>query len=69
MTPETQQELAQHVKAIAALLYEETEPEQLKSLEKIEGTIREQTLEYITPQIGVFLSKKQREQRQDDQES
>jgi hypothetical protein len=64
MTPEKEQKLAQHVEAIAALLYEETEPEQVESLAKIEATIREQTLEYITPQLGVFLLPKQQEHKQ-----
>jgi hypothetical protein len=32
MTPEKEQKLAKHIKAIAALLYEETEPEQVESL-------------------------------------
>jgi hypothetical protein len=31
MTPEKERELAQHVEAIAALLYEETEPEEVAS--------------------------------------
>ena len=55
--------LAQHLEAIAALLYEETKPEQVESLAKIENTIREQTLEYITPQLGIFLSNKLQEHR------
>ena len=63
MTPEKAQKLEQHIEAIAALLYEETKPEQVESLGKIEETIREQTLEYITPQLGVFLSKKLQEQQ------
>ena len=69
MTPETEQELAKHVKAIAELLYEETEEKQVKNLATIEETIREKTLEYITPQIGVFLSKKLQEQLQEEKES
>ena len=54
MTPEKEQKLAQHVEAIAALLYEETEPEQVESLAKIESLVREKTLQYITPQLGFF---------------
>ena len=60
--------LAQHLEAIAALLYEETKPEQVESLAKIENTIREQTLEYITPQLGIFLSNKLQEHRQEESE-
>lgn len=54
MTPEQETLLKQHVEAIAHLLYEETEPEQVERGAKIEATIREQTLRYITPQIGFF---------------
>ena len=68
MTPEKEALLAQHLEAIAALLYEEAEPEQVKSLSKIEATIREQTLEYITPQLGIFLSSKLQEQPQEELE-
>ncbi len=66
MTPETEQKLAQHIEAIAALLYQETEAEQVESLGKIEATIREQTLEYITPQLGIFLFSKLQEQKQEE---
>jgi hypothetical protein len=54
MTPEKQQELNQHLQAIAKILYAEAEPENLDNLEGIEKTIRTQTLEYITPQLGFF---------------
>jgi hypothetical protein len=69
MTPEKEQKLAKHIKAIAALLYEETEPTQVESLAKIEATVREQTLQYITPQLGFFLSQKQQELHQEELES
>jgi hypothetical protein len=48
-----------HVREIAALLYEEAAPEQLSTLEGIESVVREQILEYISPQIGLFLSRQQ----------
>ena len=54
MTPEKEQKLEQHLEAIATLLYEETEPEQVESLAKIEATVREKTLQHITPRLGVF---------------
>jgi hypothetical protein len=54
MIPEKQEELNQHLQAIAKILYEETEPTKIDSLAGIEETIRQQTLEYITPQIGFF---------------
>lgn len=43
MIPEKEQRLAQHVEAIATLLYEVTEPEQVESLAQIEATVRKQT--------------------------
>ena len=61
MTPEKQQALEGHIQAIANILYEETSPEQLKNLEILEETVRQQMLEHVSPQIGVFLSKKQQE--------
>ena len=69
MTPEKEKQLVQHVKAIATLLYEETKPEQVETLAQIEATVREKTLEYITPQLGVFLSSKPLKHKQDELES
>lgn len=66
MIPEKEALLTEHLEAIANLLYEETEPEEIESLAKIENTIRKQTLKYITPQIGFFLSNKLREQQQEE---
>jgi hypothetical protein len=54
MKPDTQKKLQQHLKAIAEILYQEAEAEELESLAGIEKTIRAQTLEYITPEIGFF---------------
>ena len=57
MTPEKAQALQDHINAIAAILYEETQPEQLTTLESLEKTVRQQVLQYVTPQKGVFLSR------------
>jgi hypothetical protein len=57
MTPEQQAEINLHLQAIASILYQECDPSQLDNLAVIEETIRQQTLEYITPQIGFFLFK------------
>ena len=46
MTPEQQQELNQHIQAIAKILHQEAEAEKIQTLEGIETTIREQTLKY-----------------------
>ena len=68
MTPKQKQELDEHLDAIAKILYAEAEPEKLKNLEGIEETIRAQTLEYIMPQLGFFLSKKQQERKPENRE-
>jgi hypothetical protein len=62
MTPEEKQELTKHINAIGKILYKQAKPEQVETLAKIEETVRRQTLEYISPQIGVFLSSKEQEQ-------
>lgn len=53
------QQIQAHARAIAALLYEETAPEQLATLEGIEAAVRGQLLEHISPEIGNFLSQQQ----------
>ena len=53
-----------HATAIAALLYEETDPEQVKTLEGIEQAIRGHLLETVGPQMADFLSKRVAEQAQ-----
>jgi hypothetical protein len=57
MTPEQQAQLNLHLQAIANILDQQSDPTQLHNLAVIEETIREKTLQYITPQIGFFLSK------------
>jgi hypothetical protein len=52
------------IQAIAKILHQEADPTKLASLAGIEETIRQQTLEHITPQLGFFLSKKLQELRQ-----
>jgi hypothetical protein len=42
------QQIQAHARAIAALLYDETAPEQLTTLEGIEGAVREHILEYVS---------------------
>ena len=47
-----------HARAIAALLYEETEdvnPEQLENFEGIEQAVRSHLLERVGPEIGEFF--------------
>ena len=58
MDSEKKAQLQAHAQAIAALLYEETDPEQVKTLVGIEETVRGHLLEYVGPEIGVFLSRR-----------
>lgn len=53
------QQIQAHARAIADLLYDETAPEQLATLEGIEAAVRGQILEYVSPEIGNFLSPQQ----------
>ena len=62
MTPEEEKELAVHIKALGKILYKQTKPEQVETLAKIEETVRDQVLEHVSPQIGIFLSNKEQEQ-------
>jgi hypothetical protein len=56
MNSEKAQLIQHHAEAIAALLYEDTSPEQVKTLDSIEKTVREKVLEHVSPAIAVFLS-------------
>lgn len=61
-------EIQSHANAIAKLLYEETDPAKITTLEGIERTVRQHLLDYVDPEIGNFLSRKVAEQKQEDQE-
>ena len=69
MTPEEEKELTGHINAIAKILYKQTKPEQVETLSKIEETVRQQTLQYISPQIGFFSSQKLQAQQQEEKET
>lgn len=57
MDTDKQAQIQAHARAIAALLYEDSNPEQLQTLAGIEAVVREQILEQVSPEIGLFLSK------------
>lgn len=57
MTPEQQQALQEHIKAIAKILYDDTPSEQVTSLAGIEQAVRSQMQKHVMPAVGVFLSK------------
>jgi hypothetical protein len=65
MTPEDKKALSDHIKAIAKILYKNTPPDKIETLEGIETAVRDQVLEHVSPQITFFLSEKRREQNLD----
>ena len=69
MTPEKAKELKAYLQAIAAILYEETPPEKLDTLEQIEQTVRQKVLKHVSPEIGVFLFKQSQGQPSVEQEN
>ena len=66
MTPEELERLQSCTAEIVKILYNNTPPSELTSLENIEKHLRQQWLKKIGSQIGFFLSNKQREQNKDD---
>ena len=57
------EQIKTHARALAKLLYEETEassPESLKTFEGIEVALRGHILEHIGPELGEFFVKQQR---------
>jgi hypothetical protein len=57
MDADKKAQIQAHARAIAALLYEETDPDQVKTLAGIETAVRGHLLEYVSPEIGDFLLK------------
>lgn len=56
MNSENAAQLKVHLDAIAKLLYEESDPENMKTLEGIEMTVRQQIQTHVSPELGHFLS-------------
>lgn len=68
MKAEKLEKIKAHANAIAELLYEETEPEQVKTLEGIEKTVRNHLLDYVNPEVAKFLSQQVVGQKQEEKE-
>ena len=51
---EKQAQIKTYARAMAALLYEETDPEKIQTLEGIEEAVRDHILEHMSPEIGFF---------------
>jgi hypothetical protein len=69
MTPGQKQALKAHFQAIAQILYDDSDPATLKTLEGIEMTLRQQIQTYVSPELGNFLSKQLQERKQANSES
>lgn len=69
MTPDKEQALKTHLEAIAQILYDESDPEAMKTLEGIELTLRQQLQAYVSPELGLFLSERLPERKQANSES
>ena len=61
MSPEDQQALAAHSREIAKILHRNAPKNDIKTFEGIEKTIRGQLLDYVNPEIALFLSKQKQE--------
>ncbi len=66
MEADKKAQIQAHARAIAALLYAETDPDQVKTLAGIEQAVRGHLLEHVSPEIGDFLSKQVAAQRPDE---
>ncbi len=69
MTPEQQQALKEHLQGIAKILYDESDPTTMQTLEGIEMTLRQQLQTHVSPKLGNFLSKRLQEPTQANLES
>lgn len=65
MTPKDQERLEACTAEIAEILYRDSNPDGLDSLEGIEHTVRQQMLEKVSPQVALFLSTSGLIQRED----
>jgi len=64
MTPEQDQALKEHLQAIARILYEDSDPAAMQTLEGIEMTLRQQIQTHVSPELGIFLSKRLQARKQ-----
>ena len=62
MKASEKEELEACLKRVSEILYANSDPEKLETLEDIEKTVRDKVLEHISPKIAFFLSKKRQKQ-------
>lgn len=68
MTPAEIQEVNEHLKAVAQILFRNTPPEKRQDFESIEQTLREQLLTEVAPTLGSFFLKRPPERRREERE-
>ncbi len=61
MTPEQEQALKDHLQAIAKILYDDSDPATMQTLEGLEMTLRQKIQTHVSPELGNFLSKRLQE--------
>jgi hypothetical protein len=64
MNPEQEQALNAHLQAIAKILYDDSDPDAMQTLEGIEMTVRQKIQQHISPELGVFLLAQLQQQQQ-----
>jgi hypothetical protein len=58
MNREQEQAIKEHLQAIAEILYDDSDPATMQTLEGIEMTLRQQIQTHISPELGNFLSER-----------
>lgn len=61
MLSENQKRIKELSLELGKCLYQESKDKEFKDLGEIEETVRDLMLNYVSPEIGIFLSKKVRE--------
>lgn len=59
LSREEEQELKEHLKAVAKILHRHTSPEKMEKFEDIEETLREHIQEEVAPEIAKFFFRNQ----------
>jgi hypothetical protein len=66
MNTDQKEEIDQHLKAIAQILFDNTSEEQLSNFEGIETALRDHWLTTLGPAVGSFFLNQQQEPEQDE---
>jgi hypothetical protein len=63
MLSENEKRIQELSKELGECLYEQSQIKEFKGLGEIEETVRDLMLKYISPEIGIFLSRKAQEKK------